>query len=43
MPDTFRPNGFCVAAPREARQGEAWCGRWDSNPHNAQVDDKQKE
>src|SRR5437899_6096 len=30
-PDTLRPDGLRVAAPRVARQGEAWWGRKDSN------------
>ena len=34
MPDTLRPDGLRVAAPRVARQGEAWCGRPGSNRHS---------
>ena len=37
-PDTPRPDGLGVAAPRVARQGEAWCGRWDSNPHGLAIE-----
>jgi len=24
--------------PHAARQGEAWCGRWDSNPHDVAIE-----
>ena len=27
-----------VAAPRVARLGEAWCGRWESNPHDVAIE-----
>ena len=30
-PDTLHPDGLSVAAPRVARQGEAWWGKKDSN------------
>jgi len=38
MSDTLRSDSLRVAAPREARQGEAWCGRWDSNPHGLAIE-----
>ena len=40
-PDTLCPDGSGVAAPRVARQGEAWWGRQDSNLRSHEAADLQ--
>src|SRR5260370_2922815 len=40
-PDTLRPGGLRVAAPRVARQGEAWWGKKDSNLRSHKTADLQ--
>jgi hypothetical protein len=40
-PDTLRPDDLGVAAPRVARQGEAWWGKKDSNLRSHKTADLQ--
>src|SRR6202158_2056279 len=40
-PDTLRPGDLRVAAPRVARQGEAWWGKKDSNLRSHKTADLQ--
>src|ERR1700726_1849307 len=40
-PDTLRPDDLSLAAPRGARQGEAWWGKKDSNLRSHKTADLQ--
>ena len=40
-PDTLRPDGLRLAAPRVAREGEAWWGKKDSNLRSHKTADLQ--